>query len=236
MKILVIDTAGSVEMVAASAGGIAADRSSRAGISHSVTLFQSIDSALSAIGAAIRDIDLIGVGVGPGSFTGIRIAVSTARMLSQITRAPLVGVPSPLFYAVSAGAAPGEDVLVAFDAKKGRVFGALYRIAGGESVPEDIIPPGDYEPETLASRADAGRTTVLAGDGTERYHETFTRIIEHHRPIASITPSGEAACRIVARLYQSAPELYTDYTRIRPFYARRSDAEIIKEVKSRERG
>lgn len=232
MKILVIDTAGPIEMVAASADGRVADRTARAGISHSVTLFESIDAALRELGLRMRDINLIGVGVGPGSFTGIRIAVSTARMLSQITRAPLVGAPSTLLYAASAGASPGEDALMAFDAKKGRVFGALYRIGGAESVPEELVPPGDYKPETLASRAEAGRTTVLAGDGAERYQEAFARLIPRHRLVASIVPSGEVACGIIGAIYGSAPERHGDYTRIRPFYARRSDAEIARESRT----
>ncbi len=95
-----------------------------------MTLFDNIDAALAGAGISATDLQLIGVGIGPGSFTGIRIAVSTARMLAQVLSIPLAGLSSPLIYAASMEALPGEYLMTAFDAKKGRVFGALYRRDG----------------------------------------------------------------------------------------------------------
>ena len=77
-----IDTSTNIEFLALSLNGKIYQFSENAGISHSVTMFQNLSSILKQGSVTIDDIDLIGVGIGPGSFTGIRIAVSTARMFS----------------------------------------------------------------------------------------------------------------------------------------------------------
>ena len=230
MNTLVIETATSIELLAASAGGKTADRTAASRVSHSVTLFTNLDAALDELGIGIRDIELLGVGVGPGSFTGIRIAVSTARMLAQVLGVPLVPVKSQLLYAASAPAAPGEFVLVAFDAKKGRVFGALYRASDDPLSPIELVPPGDYEIAPLAELTRVGRALAV-GDGAEKYRSELEALTPDCTLLTGFVPSGETACRIVAGAYAANPGRYTDITAVVPFYARKSDAEVIRDEK-----
>ena len=110
--------------------GTAAETSIVVNTSHSVTLLDTINRCLDTLGLAPGDLNCLGVGVGPGSFTGIRIAVTTARMLAQVLGIPLVGIQTHLLYAVSVRGGRGDNIMIAFDAKKGRVFGALYRKSG----------------------------------------------------------------------------------------------------------
>ncbi|TAL38657.1 MAG: tRNA (adenosine(37)-N6)-threonylcarbamoyltransferase complex dimerization subunit type 1 TsaB [Spirochaetes bacterium] len=229
LNTLVIDTSTSMELIAARKGERVSDMTTPAERSHSATLFDLVRRALEAVGLDVREIELIGVGIGPGSFTGIRISVSAARTLAQVLGVPLVGVPSALLYAVSCGAQEGRHVLVAFDAKKDRVFGALYEAAGPGGIPRTLMEPGDYEIGHLASgaRPDA----LCLGDGALRYREHLTHALPAHVMIESSRPSGADALDLVEALYRARPDEYRGYEHVLPLYARRSDAEIILEKK-----
>jgi tRNA threonylcarbamoyladenosine biosynthesis protein TsaB len=230
LNILVIDTASPLEIVAACAGPGRVASSTLVQTSHSSTLMGAIDACLAKLSLAPRDLDCIGVGVGPGSFTGIRIAVSTARMLAQVLGKPLVGVTTQLLYAVSLDAGDGDSIMVAFDAKKGRVFGALYRRTADPLAPVEIVPPGDYPIDTLIAGADPARTMHLVGDGTRRYAAALAAL-PRARFRDDAAPSATAACGLVRALYDADPAAYTDYNATVPRYARKSDAEVLKESK-----
>ena len=226
MKLLVIDTASHLEIVVAGTGDTEAVTGEPVASSHSATLLRSIDACLGAAGIAPGDLDGLAVGVGPGSFTGIRIAVSTARMFAQVLGKPLAGIPSPLVHAVSVDAAPGEGVLVAFDAKKGRVFGALYRRGDGPLSMEPVVPPGDHPIARLLDAADRRGRTHLVGDGVERYRGD-AEALPGGIFTGTLPPRGD-------RIYALARNTLSgggsgDYERIVPLYARKSDAEAARE-------
>ncbi len=233
MNILVIDTASPLEIVAASRGDAAAETSIAVNTSHSVTILDTIDRCLAKLGLAAADINCLGVGVGPGSFTGIRIAVSTARMMAQVLGIPLVGLPTHLLYAVSVDGERGENIMVAFDAKKGRVFGALYRKSGPLLAPQEIIPPGDYGIERLLDGVDISAKTHLIGNGTEKYREALLSL-ERGVFDVDFVPSGERMCGLVRETFRSDPSRFKDYNRVVPRYARKSDAEVAKELKEKQ--
>jgi tRNA threonylcarbamoyladenosine biosynthesis protein TsaB len=232
LNTLVIDTATSMELIAARKNGRFSDLTTRAERSHSATLFDLVRRALETVGLGVRELELIGVGIGPGSFTGIRIAVSAARTLAQVLGVPLVGVPSTLLYAVSCGAEAGRHVLVAFDARKERVFGALYEASVPGGIPRTLIEPGDYEIGYLASHANPD--TLCAGDGSLRYRDDLERALPASVFVESSRPAGAAALDLVEALYRAHPDAYGGYEHVLPLYARRSDAEVILERKKRE--
>jgi tRNA threonylcarbamoyladenosine biosynthesis protein TsaB len=234
LNTLVIDTSTAIELVAARRAGRTSDLTAPAVLSHSATLFDLIGRALEGVGMKTGDLELLGVGIGPGSFTGIRIALSTARMLAQVLNVPLVGAHSTLFYAASCGVSAGGQVLVAFDAKKGRVFGALYEMAGPGEPPRAIVEPGDYGIEVLAGRAAADCACI--GDGVTRHGDELARIVPGHRRIEPPVPSGEAALDIVEALHRANGSTLAGYEHVLPCYTRKSDAEILLELKKRERG
>ena len=230
MNILVIDTASSLEIVAACAGTGAVETSTLVQTSHSTTLMGAIDGCLGRLGLAPRGLDCIGVGIGPGSFTGIRIAVTTARMFAQVLGKPLVGVKTQLLFAVSAGADEGENILVAFDAKKGRVFGALYRCTGDALAPREIVPPGDYHIDALIAGVDRTRRTHLIGDGTRKYADALAPV-GHAVFREDFASDGAAMCGLVRALYRADPGAYADLNATVPCYARKSDAEVARKLK-----
>jgi tRNA threonylcarbamoyladenosine biosynthesis protein TsaB len=232
LNILVIDTASPLEIIAACAGESAVETSALVNTSHSVTILDTIDRCLKKLGLATGDLNVIGVGVGPGSFTGIRIAVSTARMLAQVLGKPLVGVQTQLIYAVCVEAERHDNILVAFDAKKGRVFGALYRKSEYPLTPDEVVAPGDYLIQHLLERVDPSRPTFLIGNGIEKYHEPVSAL-EKRVIMREFIPSGKIICGLVSDAYRKNPGEYVDYNRVVPCYARKSDAETAKELKDK---
>ncbi|MBN1531639.1 MAG: tRNA (adenosine(37)-N6)-threonylcarbamoyltransferase complex dimerization subunit type 1 TsaB [Spirochaetes bacterium] len=232
MNILLIDTASDLEIAVArgSRGGTAL--APAAASSHAVTLFDTIRRCLEGAGISTRDIELLGVGTGPGSFTGIRIAVATARMLAQLLKIPLVGIPSQELYASSLPASPGEQIMVAFDAKKGRVFGAAYRQAPSGGGIETLAPPGDYTVGALLSRMDASHPAISTGNGIARYRGEIDEHLAQHRFFGEIQPDPHRLGRLLEERYRENPGHYDNFYNTLPSYSRKSDAEIMREQRS----
>jgi tRNA threonylcarbamoyladenosine biosynthesis protein TsaB len=125
---------------------------------HAGKLLVLVEDALAAAGAGWDDVERIAVGVGPGSFTGLRLGIATARGLAQARDLPLVGVSSLAALAVGAGA----DVAV-IDARRGEVF----------ALAEGAFGPAAFAPGDLAARIRSGWLTV--GDGAVRFREPLER-------------------------------------------------------------
>jgi tRNA threonylcarbamoyl adenosine modification protein YeaZ len=153
MLILAFDTATDVATSAlVSDGEVLGERTSRA-----VTVLEDVDALLRQAGAHTTDIEAIAVGVGPGSFTGVRVGLATARGLALALGIPVAGVST--LDALAAGA-PGAVPVV--DARRGEIF-----------VLEDeprVLAPGDLQiaPGTLCVGSGAVRyRSVLAAAGAE---------------------------------------------------------------------
>ncbi len=233
MNVLTIDAATGTEIVAVDASGFVSDKTAPTSASHSVTLFNNIDAALREAGITEKDLDLLGVGAGPGSFTGLRIAVATARMLAQVLEIPLVPLDSPLIYAASLTSMEGDIILSAFDAKKGRVFGALYRKTSGHLELETIVPPGDYPIDALLEGYDGKGKLLVAGYGIEKYSGKIHAASPDCDIPAEVRPSGAVACALARRAFEKNPGAYHNYDEVTPRYARKSDAEVMLELRKK---
>ncbi|MEJ5360752.1 MAG: tRNA (adenosine(37)-N6)-threonylcarbamoyltransferase complex dimerization subunit type 1 TsaB [Spirochaetota bacterium] len=230
MNILLLDTATNIEIVALRYNGVVADKTMQTHHSHSVTLFDTIDSACKELNTTIHSIQCIGVGIGPGSFTGIRIAVSTARMLAQILQVPLVGIPTQLLFA-SAIVHGNAHCIVAFDAKKGRVFAARYHIMNNH-LPQEILPQGDYTIDELFN-VHYNHEVIAVGDGSIKYQEQMKQLYNNIQFISDFIPRAGKMIHLVESIYAQNPSFYTDYRKVLPYYSRKSDAEVIKELKEK---
>ncbi len=135
---------------------------------HAARLLTLCEAALDAAGAVWADVERIGVGVGPGTFTGLRIGVATARALAQATGAAAVPVSTLAALAAGARAArPGSAVLAVLDARRGEAFAAGWGPSGNA-----IGEPQALAPEALATRAAALPAGALAvGDGAVRFRD-----------------------------------------------------------------
>ncbi len=156
---------------------ILANYNSRSTLKHSALLIPMIEKALKKTGAKIKDIDLFSIGIGPGSFTGLRVGVTAMRALAIALNKPLVGVPT-----IDAIAQNGfmylkkaklldryAKICPVLDAKKKQVYACIYRHDG-----VNIIREADYllEPvERLLERL--GDSILFLGDAILLYKEKF---------------------------------------------------------------
>jgi tRNA threonylcarbamoyladenosine biosynthesis protein TsaB len=133
---------------------------------HAAQLLALAAELLDAAGLRFADVDRIAVGLGPGTFTGLRIGVATARALAQGGGAELVGVSTlrALALAAEPGAPAGTGVLAVVDARRGEAFAAGWR-AGAP-----VLAPAALAPAALAARvAQAGGAWLAVGDGALRF-------------------------------------------------------------------
>lgn len=133
--ILAMDTSTDVLSVSLHNGQeIIEEYSSKNKNKHSTRLMPAIDRIMKEAKVTPQDLTKIVVGMGPGSYTGVRIALSTAKTMAWTLNIPVVGVSS--LRALSLQAA-GDDYVCSFlDARRGLVYAGLYDKAGNEVLPE----------------------------------------------------------------------------------------------------
>jgi len=125
---------------------------------------------LEAEGLTPADVDVIAASLGPGSFTGLRVGLATAKGLAWAAGAQLVGVSS--LETLAAGV-PDTDGLIApvLDARRGEVYGALFR-GRTRLLPDSVAPPEAWA--TRLAEAAGDEPLVLVGDGLARYPEALS--------------------------------------------------------------
>ena len=179
----------------------------------SETLLPAIHAALDLAGEDLGSVGRVLAGVGPGTFTGIRIAAATARALSAGT-----GIPLSKNSTLDALAAPARsysgDVLAVLDAKRGQVFARRYSEAGPTT--------GIYclTPEELSVEGGP----LVVGDGAVRYRGALSglgRIPPEDSPLHRVTAVGHV---ISADLTPVSPD------ELVPIYVREPDAEVRRDL------
>jgi tRNA threonylcarbamoyladenosine biosynthesis protein TsaB len=226
MFVLGVDTATDHAVVGAAADGevvreVSVDPGPDGRPRHSELLLAEIERSVEAAGGWPR-IDRIAVGIGPGSFTGLRIGIATARALAQAQEIPLapVGSLAALARGISEGA--GEDglALPVFDARRGEAFAALFRDS------DELWAPFVAGPDEVAVRVpELDRTPLAAGDGALRF------AAELEAAGATVAPPEDPVHRVAARhvcaVGEAAVEAPAD--QIEPLYLRPPDAKRWRE-------
>lgn len=210
---------------------------------HAAQLLALAGDALAAAGASLADVRRIAVGVGPGTFTGLRIGVATARALGQATRAELVAVST--LAALAEAAATDRPVLAVLDARRGEAFAAAFHAgerlsgpvavrpealaelaAGDAAAPPDPAgtpppgapadPPGAPPP---GAPADPARAWLAVGDGAVKFRDQLEPAVEVPADASALhRVSALAICRL-ARVTPSV-----DRDALVPEYVRSPDA------------
>jgi tRNA threonylcarbamoyladenosine biosynthesis protein TsaB len=172
MKVLAIDTATERCSVALRMDGRVLERAADTARGHADMILPMIESVLSEAGIALRDLDGIAYGRGPGAFTGVRIAIGVVQGLAFGADVPTVGI-SDLAAVAQQVARPGDRILVCMDARMNEVYWATFICdpATGRVEASDIerVAP----PETVD--IDAASVDVLAGTGFRAYPQLRAR-------------------------------------------------------------
>jgi tRNA threonylcarbamoyladenosine biosynthesis protein TsaB len=170
VRILALDTTTNYRSVAIlDETRLVAEVDSESSPSHSTRLLKSIDHLMRLASWDIEDIDGFAAAAGPGSFTGIRVGLSTIKALSFASGKPVAPVSTLAALAAKLRDIGGRLLCPLIDAKKGEVYGALYESSGEEL--KEIIPQGVYGPEALFSSLPSGRVVHFLGTGVETYGE-----------------------------------------------------------------
>jgi tRNA threonylcarbamoyladenosine biosynthesis protein TsaB len=213
----------SVELVAERTRGVAGGERPR----HAAELLTQLEAVIEPVGGW-PVVDLLAVGVGPGSFTGLRIGVATARALAQALGTPVVPVGTLAALARGIGERRGAEArtrLAVLDARRGQAFAALHGPGN-----EELWPPLVALPVDLAERvAGLPQSPLAAGSGAIGFRD------ELEAAGAEVLPDAEAAHRVSARQVcllagagrRARPES------IEPIYLRPPDAELWLERDTR---
>jgi len=198
--VLGLDTGSPIACLGLVAHGRVLAEATRPADSHCASLPDTVGRLLQSGGVAIGDLAGVAVGIGPGSFTGLRIALSYAKGLVAASGCVIAGVPSLdaiALCALDSGAAEtGALVCPILDARKGEVYAALYRVMpdGLEKLSDDLVVTLESLIQRISGKA------VLAGD--RRAVEAGKSLIEAQGGQATVlTDSALASAgRFVAAL------------------------------------
>jgi tRNA threonylcarbamoyladenosine biosynthesis protein TsaB len=179
------------------------------GTGHAEQLMGMIDDAFGQAGRTYADLTRIGVVIGPGSFTGVRVGVSTARGLALALTIPAVGVTTLDGLAAEARESNhGQAVLSVIDARREQYYSALYDAKGAR-----LAEPAVLDLDGTVARAGEGRL-VLTGSGSAALAEQM--------PAAEIV--GNAATASVETYARLAAAMPAGVEKPKPLYLRGADA------------
>lgn len=226
MRLLAIETATSAQSVAlVEDDRLLAEQSYEAKGNRGGLLLPTVDQVLQKAGLAARDLDAVAVSVGPGSFTGLRVGLATAKGLALGSGARLAGV-STLEALVEGYAHANVTICALLDAYRGEVYMAVFRRKGNTL--ERLGPDAVVAPEAVAAALTAVEGPVhLIGNGAARYRERLQSALGDRASLADeglrAFPSAAVVARLGLRRLAGGP---TPDAEVAPIYLRRSEAEV----------
>ena len=224
LKVLALDTSTPRGSVALLEGrDLAAELRLRSLETHSARLLGSISFLLKNVGWELTDLGLIAAGIGPGSFTGIRIGVATALGLAQTLSLPFAGISGLDAMAQQLPGAEGP-ISVVLDAQRSQVYYAEYVSEKGKT--RKAGRPALLFPSELKNRLKGTHRTVI-GDGALRYASELNLSKTRWPRLAEVdlflaAPLGRLAL-VRKRAWRSGVFLQSE-----PLYIRRPDAQRRK--------
>lgn len=199
---------------------------------HTTRLLPLIAQLLAQADMSFAELDRIAVGIGPGTFTGLRIGIATARALALARSIPLVGVST--LHALALGAQETasprldtETVTPVLDARRGEVFAAAWSVRALQAAP--LLAPRAMRPDALAEllrgQSTGSATTLAIGDGALAFRSALERS-------GALVPGEDSKLHLVSaaqhcRLAESLPPRHPDD--IHPSYLRAPDAQPARQ-------
>ena len=230
MKILALETsAKACSAAVVSENGLLASCFQDAGLTHSRTLMPMVESMLQNAGLTLTELDAVAVSRGPGSFTGIRIGVATAKGLAFAGNLPVIGVSTLESMARTAACIEGR-IVCAMDARRNQIYNAVFDAENG-----CLLRRTDDRAIALADLAEElrhfGTPCVVVGDGAELCLRHLSEA-----GIACIAAPPHLLRQSAVGVGLTALELAADPAQLispqdlTPFYLRPPQAERLRQV------
>jgi tRNA threonylcarbamoyladenosine biosynthesis protein TsaB len=201
---------------------------------HTTKLMSLLVEVLERAGSDWAELDRIAVGTGPGTFTGLRIGVATARALARAHALALVGVSTLQSLALGAALGQGAEaqigspavVVPVLDARRGEVFAAAWPVpppATGDWEP--LLSPLAQAPRALAETLERlGPDRLAIGEGAL----AFRAVLERSGTVIPEDPSELHRVSAINHCRLAGGVASQDYDRVAPEYLRLPDAELTR--------
>jgi tRNA threonylcarbamoyladenosine biosynthesis protein TsaB len=196
---------------------------------YSSWLLPAVENCLGEAGITLKSVDLLAAATGPGSFTGLRVGLTTVKAWAELYGKPIVGVSRLEVLARCAGGEPGF-VAASFDAQRGQAFGGLYgvnRLGAVELMEQEMVTAPEDFVRCVHERV---------GEAKVRWATPDAEMLEGLARWTEWVERGDVLVRCDAGLAAGVAELgeqrarsgeTTDSLRLDANYVRRSDAEIF---------
>lgn len=226
MRLLAIETATPAQSVALVEGDrLLAELFYEAKGNRGGVLLPTVDRVLKKAGLTARDLEAVAVSIGPGSFTGLRVGLATAKGLALGAGARLVGVPT--LEVLAEGYALAEGTICALlDAHRGEVYMAVFRRTGDTL--ERLCPDAVLAPEAAASvLAQVAGPVHVIGSGAARYRERLQSALGERAHVTEeglrAVPTAAVVARLGGRRLGGGNQPDAEVV---PLYLRRAEAEV----------
>ncbi len=228
MYILALETTGAHASVAViNEEGKVFEKSSDAVLNHLQHLMPMTQELLREAGLQLGDMTAIAASQGPGSFTGIRIGVSSARALAQVTGIETIAVPTLKAFAYNMPEFEGL-ICPVFDARRSQVYAGAYKWTDGEI--EEIVEGAAYALDEFLEKTEAaGLPRMFFGDGIKAYADRFEE--EEIAPENIRFQLASSAAKLAKNMYEDGQAVH--YEDLKPNYMRKAEAERKLEEKSK---
>jgi tRNA threonylcarbamoyladenosine biosynthesis protein TsaB len=227
MVVLALDTTTPVGSCALAVNGIVVrEEASDVALPPATRLPLDLMTLLEHSSVALGAVDVFAVATGPGSFTGLRIGISTMQGLAFAGGKPLIGVSGLDALARAADReAEGRRIATWVDAWRGEVYAALY--LGGQEIESPVVA----KPEGVLERL-VPQPTLFIGDGARTYREFIQQRTSGAGVVAEIpTPLLAGTIAMIAN-EAAAQGVSAPAHAIRPLYVRRTDAELARDSRA----
>lgn len=230
MKILAIDSSSTPASVAVTENEtLLGEFTVNIKRTHSEKLLPLVDSLLDTVNVAASDIDAFAISAGPGSFTGLRIGMSVAKLMAQVSKKPLIAVSTLESLAMNVNMFDGY-ICPMIDARNNTVYSALYMCENGILI--ETEKPDAISVAELAQRLKMLDKKVLICGEYEKYVDSFENAVKASE---HLTYQRASSCAVVAyRMIQNGVNTMPE--EVVPIYIRESQAEQAKRASLRKRG
>lgn len=232
MKILGIDTSSMAASVAVIEDNkLICEYTINTKKTHSQKLMPMIENMLGLSDLNVREIDVIAVCEGPGSFTGLRIGMATAKAIAHVNDIPVIGVNSLEALAANMNLCD-KKICSILDAQRNQVYTGRYQYEGTKLVEIKEIGIQQID-ELLEELAQSGEQWILVGEAVYKYEDKIREISNIEIPAASnnVTKAG-SLCSVAKVKFDEGKDIFDCYT-VNPLYIRKSQAEEQYEEKQR---